>query len=129
MRRFLPGIVAGIAYLAAALILVLIANDKGEFPSHNSVTDRGAPWMIVLAGASVAFGWVVSSWRAALLALVLVPLAVPFDYPDSYPFSEPYPVWFSAAVWTPISGALILLGVVARVLYGKAAGRVDAGDT
>jgi len=114
VSRVLAGIVAGIVYLVAALALVLIANDKGEFPSYQNPTAGGLPWMIVLACASVAFGWATGSLWAALLALVSVPFAIPFDYPDHYPFAEPFPVWFSAAVWTLPSAGLILLGVGAR---------------
>jgi hypothetical protein len=116
VTQVLAEIVAGIVYLAAALALVLITNDKGEFPSYNYVTEAGAPWLIVLAGASLAFGWIAGSWFAGLLALVLVPLAIPFDYPDHYRFAEPYPVWFSAAIATPLSAGLILLGVGARTV-------------
>jgi hypothetical protein len=115
VARLLTAIAAAIVYLAAALALVLIANDNGLFPSYNDpLTEQGLPWMIVMAVASVAFGWAAGSWSAVLLALVSIPLAVPFDYPDHYPFAEPLPVWFSALVWTPISAALILLGVGAR---------------
>jgi hypothetical protein len=115
VSRLLAGIAVGIVYLAAALALVLVANDNGLFPSYNDpLTEQGLPWMIVLAVASVAFGWIAGLWSAVLLALVSIPLAVPFDYPDHYPFAEPLPVWFSALVWTPISAALILLGVGAR---------------
>lgn len=113
------GVAAGIVYLVAALALVLIANDKGEFPSNEDPTAGGLPWMIVLAGASVAFGWVAGSWWAALIALAPVPLAIPFDYPDHYRFAEPLPVWFSALVWTPISAGLILLSVGARKASGR----------
>jgi hypothetical protein len=106
-------------YLVAALALVLIANDKGEFPSYEDPTAGGLPWMIVLAVASVAFGWAAGSWWAALIALVSVPLAIPFDYLDHYRFSEPFPVWFSALVWTPLSAGLIMLGVAARKARGR----------
>jgi hypothetical protein len=104
-----------IVYLAAALAFVLVANDNGLFPSYNDpVTEQALTWMIVMAVASVAFGWIAGLWWAVLLALVGIPLAVPFDYPDHYPFAEPEPVWASALPWTPTSAALILLGVGAR---------------
>jgi hypothetical protein len=119
VSRVLAGVVVGIVYIVAALALVLIANDKGEFPSYEDPTAGGLSWMIVLGGASLAFGWVARSWWAALLALVSVPLAVPFGYPEHYPFAEPWPVWGSAAVWTLLSAGLILLSVGARKARGR----------
>jgi hypothetical protein len=106
----LAGIVAGIVYVAAALAYV-IAVDTNYEANH-------AGWLAVLAAASLALGWTTGLWRVALLALVLVPLAIPFDYPDSR-FGEPLPTYFSAGIVTPISAALILLGVGARKAWDR----------
>lgn len=110
MSRVLPGIVAGIVYLAAALAYVIAVDSNYE-------ADRGV-WVALLAGASLALGWVAGSWRAALLAVVLAPLATQFGYPESR-FSEPFPTWHAAAIATPISAGLILLGVWARKMRGR----------
>ena len=104
------GIVAGIVYLAAGLAWVITVDTNYE-------ADHGV-WLAILAGASLALGWASGSWRVALLALVLVPLAIPFDYPDSR-FGEPLPTYFSAGIVTPISAALILLGVGARKAWDR----------
>jgi hypothetical protein len=98
-------IVAGIVYLAAALAYV-IAVDANLEGGHGE-------WLALLAGASLAFGWAAGSWLAALLALALVFVGMPFDYPESR-FGEPFPTAFYAQILTPVSAALILLGVGAR---------------
>jgi hypothetical protein len=98
-------LLAGIVYLAAALAYV-IARDANLEGNH-------AEWLALLAGASLALGWATGSWRTALLALVLVPLAVPFGYPDSRLY-EPLPTVFQVVMVIPISAGLILLGVWAR---------------
>jgi hypothetical protein len=105
VRRLLPGIVAGIVYLAASLAYVIAVDSNYE-------ADRGL-WLALLAGASLAFGWTAGSWPAALLALALVFVGMPFGYPESR-FSEPFLTAASAQILTPISAALILLGVWAR---------------
>jgi hypothetical protein len=110
VSRVLAGVVAGIVYLAAALAFVIAVDT--DYEANHGV------WLAILAAASLALGWATGSWPAALLALVLVPLAMPFDYPDSR-FGEPFPTWFSAGIVTPISAGLILLGVWARRARGR----------
>jgi hypothetical protein len=88
-------------------------------------TSKGAPfaewafvkghteWLTLLAAASLVLGWASGSWRAALLALMLVPLGAAFGYPDSR-FHEPFPMYIYAAIVTPFSAGFILIGVGAR---------------
>jgi hypothetical protein len=122
VRRLLPGIAAGILYLAAALALIIAVDTDYE-------ADHGV-WLAIFASASLVFGWITGSWRAGLLALVLVPLAALFGYPESR-FSEPFPIWATAVLYTPISVALILIGVGAQKVsgrYASASRREDASD-
>jgi hypothetical protein len=90
-----------VLWLGAAIGFVLIANADAE--------GRG-PGMVLLASASVALGLATRSWAAAAVSLLLVPLALPFGYPNDYSLPDPLPVWFSAAIWTPLSAILILVG-------------------
>ena len=119
MSRLFAGSVTGIVYLAAALAYVIAVDTNYE-------ADHGV-WQAVLAGASLVFGWIAGDWRAALLALVLAPLATQFGWPESR-FSEPAPTWHAAAFAAPISAALILIGVWARKARGRWRRSVPGGQ-
>jgi hypothetical protein len=124
VSRVLAGTVAGIVYLAAALAYVIAVDSNLEGGHVGSWAFLGghSEWLALLAAASLALGWASGSWRVALLALVLVPLAAPFGYPESR-FGEPLPTWFSAGIVTPISAGLILLGVGAQKVRDRHAHR------
>src|SRR4051794_26541961 len=97
-------------YLGAALALVLMADADWE----RDLTFSAA----LIAAASLFYGWEADRWPAALLALALVLFALPLGYPDS-DFAEPLPTWTAAAIWTPISAALILVGTAARRVWTR----------
>jgi O-antigen ligase len=124
VSRVLPGIVAGIVYLGAALAYVVAvdADLEGGAVAEWAFAKGHSEWLALLAGASLAFGWATGSWLAALLALALVFVGMPFDYPESR-FGEPLPTAFYAQILTPVSAALILLGVGARKVRDRRHGR------
>jgi hypothetical protein len=127
MRRLAAELVAGLAYLAAALAYVVAvdANLEGGAVAEWAFVKGHSEWLALLAGASLALGWAAGSWMAALLALALVFVGMPFDYPESR-FAEPLPTAFYAQILTPVSSALILLGVGARKLWLRH--RLDRSD-
>ena len=128
MSRVLAGI-AGIVYLTAALAYVVAvdANLEGGQVGEWAVVRGHSEWLVLLAGASLAFGWAAGAWPAALLALALVSVGAPFGYPESR-FGEPLPTAFSAQILTPFSAGLILLGVGARKARGRWGRSVPRGQ-
>jgi hypothetical protein len=105
--------IALVVYLGAASAFVVIANANWESLEVA---------MAILAAGSVACGWI-ARWRgAALFPIVLVPLALPFGYPASE-FGEPFPVWAPAAYLTPLSAALIIVGVWLHIAWSRRRGQ------
>jgi hypothetical protein len=97
-----------VSYLGgmAAAILLLNANNGDEGLAF-------AIWAL----ASVLLGWGTGNLASSLLAFLAIPFAVPFGSPDHYEFSEPLPIWWTAAIASVFSAALILFGALVKLIF------------
>ena len=94
-----------VSYLGgtAAAVFLLNANNGDEGLAF-------AIWAVT----SLLLGWGTGNLAFALLAFLAIPFAVPFGNPDHYEFSEPLPIWWTVAIASVFSAALILFGALVK---------------
>ena len=72
-------------------------------------------WLLLLvAFAQLAAGFVVRSWWAILLPVLVVVISVPAGQPDSTPGEVAFPLWFGLAFAALLAMPLVAVGVAAR---------------
>jgi hypothetical protein len=102
-------------YIAAALVGLVVVNGDQN--------DVGALYGLV-AAASLAVGWITMNPFAALIAVVLIPLAFPFGDTNQFTGGDDTDsVSLLASIAAVESAILILLAVGARWLYSRRMGR------
>lgn len=94
-----------------------------------SGTDRKL-WLLPVVGlVQVAAGFVIGSWGAVVLPLLLVPISVPAGDPPIRPDNaEPFPIFFSVGFGAIFAVPLVAVGLAARMIYESRAASSNRGE-
>jgi hypothetical protein len=99
-------------YLLAVTATVLVWNSA----------PGATTWWIgigIWGSASLVLGAVTGGIGFSFWAFAAIPIAYPFGVGDGFRYSEPLPLWFGAAIVSPLAAALIVAAALGRKAFDR----------